>query len=82
MLFFFGLSNVKGTGASAQPCSFRRFSGKDLVDEMFGGKPEWFRLGEDRVRPTLSKLCTIYSSYREDTLSKDYYNVHYTDETR
>ncbi|CAN0111503.1 unnamed protein product [Ascophyllum nodosum] len=44
-----------GTGASAQPCSFRRFRGKDLIDQVFGGKPEWFRLGEDKVLDLLEE---------------------------
>lgn len=39
----------QGSGSGAEPCSFRRFPAKALLAEEFGGKPEWYRLAEDKV---------------------------------
>ncbi|CAN0344195.1 unnamed protein product, partial [Ectocarpus fasciculatus] len=40
---------MAGTGTNAEPCSFRRFRAKELIEEKFGGSPEWIRLQEDKV---------------------------------
>ena len=48
-LHFLLLTCVQGTGTSAEPCSFKRFPAKELMDENFGGKPKWLRLQEDKV---------------------------------
>ena len=46
---FSGSGGDQGTGSNAEPCSFRRFPAKALIAEEFGGKPEWFRLAEDKA---------------------------------
>ncbi|CAB1121421.1 unnamed protein product [Ectocarpus sp. CCAP 1310/34] len=40
---------MAGTGTNAEPCSFRRFPAKELIEEKFGGAPKWIRLQEDKV---------------------------------
>ncbi|CBN78812.1 conserved unknown protein [Ectocarpus siliculosus] len=40
---------MAGTGTNAEPCSFRRFPAKELIEEKFGGAPTWIRLQEDKV---------------------------------
>ncbi|CAN0013663.1 unnamed protein product, partial [Hapterophycus canaliculatus] len=44
----------QGTGSGAEPCSFRRFPAKALIDENFGGTPHWVTLQEDKVLDLLA----------------------------